>query len=97
MGQYNNRGFAHVKFFLIVRSILSTFVYGWMFYEHCCNKKCKKTRNDEDIRDREVPKDEDAILNEAQMRYYGFLLATVSGGLEFGMSLVEFRMIRTEN
>ena len=31
------------------------------------------------------------------MRYYGFLLSTVVGALEFGMSIVELRMIRTEN
>ena len=60
--KYNNRGFAHVALFVIVRTIISIFVYGWMFYEQCCNKRGKKccgpkSYSQSETRDRDLPKD----------------------------------------
>ena len=41
--RYNNRGFVHIGFFVFVRIIISCFVYGWMTFQYCCNKKRSKS------------------------------------------------------
>ena len=41
----NNRGFAHVGAFVVIRTITSIIAYGVIFFDCCINNKCKTVRN----------------------------------------------------
>ena len=41
----NNRGFAHVEAFVVIRTITSIIAYGVIFFDCCINNKCITLRN----------------------------------------------------
>ena len=58
--RHNNRGFAHIGFFVFVRSVISFIVYGWLFFEYCCNKTGRKIRKEKAM----AEEDKQKVTNE---------------------------------